>query len=470
MRLSRTTKVAVALVIFCVIIVLSGCQVTPDSSGNSSAGVGYTDQLPFPLLPTSTPQSAAATDLITIVTPSAAPAGYTTPFPWQQPTAEPGTYVTPTFAVILPATLFPMDTTTPVPEPTFSALRLGSQGDAVRSLQARLISLGYLKGSADGDFGKATETALIAFQRRNSLTADGIAGRATLTRLNSSAALRPTTAPTPTRKPTATPRINPNVFLRLGSSGADVRKMQARLIELGYLAGSANGYFNEATESGVTAFQKRNVSYSDGIAGPLTLEKLYSSSARKASSVAGVVGVSLKKGMEGSPAVRALQSRLKELGYYTGSIDGDFGVSTEASVKAFQAQHGLKADGIAGDGTLNLLFSSSAKRAGASGPTATPRITPVPEATPVTVFVNVTPHPSGIYVSLRAGHSGTLVTRLQNALKDQGFFSGTVDGKYGLATAEAVRRFQAAKGLSQDGIAGPATQRVLYEGRFPSDS
>ena len=45
-----------------------------------------------------------------------------------------------------------------------------------------------------------------------------------------------------------------------------------------------------------------------------------------------------------------------------------------------------------------------------------------------------------------------------------------VDGYYGEDTVEAVKRFQRDKGLIQDGKAGPATQRYLYEGDFPNES
>ena len=45
-----------------------------------------------------------------------------------------------------------------------------------------------------------------------------------------------------------------------------------------------------------------------------------------------------------------------------------------------------------------------------------------------------------------------------------------MDGKYGIGTEEAVKRFQADHGLSQDGDAGGATQRVLFEGDFPVGS
>ena len=48
---------------------------------------------------------------------------------------------------------------------------------------------------------------------------------------------------------------------------------------------------------------------------------------------------SLQRGFKGSEAVRSLQKRLKELGYYSGSVDGDFGEGTEKAVKEFQKAH-----------------------------------------------------------------------------------------------------------------------------------
>ena len=59
----------------------------------------------------------------------------------------------------------------------------------------------------------------------------------------------------------------------------------------------------------------------------------------------------------------SLQSRLAELGYYTGAIDGDFGPGTEAAVKAFQAQNGLTPDGIAGAYTQQALDNPAAATA-----------------------------------------------------------------------------------------------------------
>ncbi len=486
MKLSGLKKRLAALMVLVITaLLLAGCESNPaPDSGNTGGAAADSSSLPFPVLMspeiTQTPEPVINTiEPVQLPSPSSqAQQGGVQVLPWDS-TAVPGVFVTPTASSGLPgisttATIaLTVKTATPNPKPTSTVyvIKRGSKGGDVKSLQQKLKKLGYLKGSADGDFGKETEDALKAFQRRNNLTADGIAGRATLSRIQSSSAKRAPATPKPTPKATPTPKINENLYLQLGSSGREVSKMQDRLIELGYLEGKASGRFDAATEQAVYAFQKRNVSYSDGIAGPLTLKALYSSNARRTSTSRGVVGVSLKKGMENSQAVRNMQSRLRDLRYYSGSSDGDFGSGTEEAVKAFQRQNGLRVDGVAGADTLNKLYSSNAKKAssGSSSNNGAANVTPIPKPTAVREYINVTPAPNGQYVTLREGNSGTLVRNLQNALRQQGYLRN-VDGKYGEATTEAVTRFQQDKGLSQDGVAGPATQRVLFEGNFPIGS
>ena len=63
-------------------------------------------------------------------------------------------------------------------------LRQGSRGSAVKSMQEKLILLGYLSGSADGIFGSGTLAAVKKYQQLNSLEADGIAGPLTLSAIN----------------------------------------------------------------------------------------------------------------------------------------------------------------------------------------------------------------------------------------------------------------------------------------------
>lgn len=56
------------------------------------------------------------------------------------------------------------------------------------------------------------------------------------------------------------------------------------------------------------------------------------------------------------PDVEELQRFLAEKGYYRARIDGFFGTLTRAAVREYQADHGLKVDGMAGPITLSLMF------------------------------------------------------------------------------------------------------------------
>lgn len=62
----------------------------------------------------------------------------------------------------------------------FSLSKFGSQSEEVRQIQKKLKNWGYYEGQIDGIFGSETKKAVIAFQKKNGLTADGIAGKNTL--------------------------------------------------------------------------------------------------------------------------------------------------------------------------------------------------------------------------------------------------------------------------------------------------
>ena len=370
----------------------------------------------------------------------------------------------------------PATTATNTPKATntpFTSLKNGSTGAEVKKMQQRLKALGYLKGSADGDFGDATEAAVKAFQARNGLTVDGKAGTATLNKLYSSTALKATTAPTntpkPTAKPTATPTPRPTAtpkadsldyYLRQGSSGTKVRTLQNRLIELGWLEGTADGKYGNATEYAVKAFQARYSSlWKDGIAGPDTLKILYGAGAATTKTPAASLGISLEPGDQ-NDAVKAMQKRLKELGFYTKTIDGEYGTSTKAAVIAFQTANSLTADGKAGTTTLNKLYSSSAKNADAlKDEEDAKKEEDEDKGTDPEDTSNVT---VGGYTTLKWGSTGAAVKKLQEALKNRGYYSGKIDSTFGSGVYAAVKAFQKDNGLKVDGVAGPATQILLY--------
>ncbi len=441
-------------------LLLTGCIVPPDDltpDGNSS---GYQDVAPH-IAPTATPtptyyRSETKTPEPTVdwnamwdVTPSPTmPSGLVT-----NPTGNvsigrvtPGAVTT-----TRPVTTTRAATATPAP----SSLKLGSTGQDVRRLQQRLKELGYYKGSIDGDFGEGTEAAVRLFQQTNGLTVDGKAGTYTLERLYSSSARRApsTVKPTPRRTapppPRATAVPDTDGYLEGGSTGSKVRTLQKRLIELGWLDGEADGSYGEATAYAVMAFQKKHGLWQDGKAGPDTLTLLYSNRAASTSSPVASVGVTLREG-DSSEAVRAMQKRLKALGYLSGSADGAYGQATKAAVIAFQTANGLTADGKAGMTTLNRLYSDEALSAdvltsgGNSG-----------SGSGAGVTVNG-------YTTLREGDTGDAVKALQRALKNRGYYSGSIDGVYGSSTVAAVTAFQQRNGLRVDGAAGPSTQTALY--------
>ncbi|MBQ9211384.1 MAG: SH3 domain-containing protein [Clostridia bacterium] len=91
--------------------------------------------------------------------------------------------------------------------------------------------------------------------------------------------------------------------------------------------------------------------------------------------------------------------------------------------------------------------------------TPTPEPTEAPTGAVVTATTSQT---EATYTTLKLGSTGTAVTELVQALKDRGYFTGTVTSKYTSAVEKAVRAFQRAAGLSVDGIAGAATQHALY--------
>ncbi len=64
--------------------------------------------------------------------------------------------------------------------------------------------------------------------------------------------------------------------------------------------------------------------------------------------------------------VKTIQRKLKNWGYYNGSVDGIFGAKTKEAVKYFQRKNGLKVDGIVGNNTLKALGMSTSSSSGSS--------------------------------------------------------------------------------------------------------
>ncbi|HEX5981020.1 MAG TPA: peptidoglycan-binding protein [Thermoleophilaceae bacterium] len=131
-----------------------------------------------------------------------------------------------------------------------------------------------------------------------------------------------------------------------------------------------------------------------------------------------------------APRVRALQRKLRALGWQPGRSDGLFGPRTEAAVSRFQQAAGLAADGIVGPATRKALNRASggrlARGVGYAQPAGSPR-----------------------------------VRKLQRKLRRNGLRPGPIDGRYGPRTEAAVLRLQRRQGLPAKGVVDARTLRVL---------
>lgn len=159
-------------------------------------------------------------------------------------------------------------------------------------------------------------------------------------------------------------------LLKEGMRGQEVVGLQVKLKALGYYSGEIDGVFGPATRRAVESFQEDSGLVADGIAGPLTFRALEGAQERASrEKVAAGSSGALKMGASG-PDVLNLQKRLKELGYYTGPLDGDFGPLTRRAVMLFQASCGLTVDGVVGDETKGALFAGVAAYTPSRGTTA----------------------------------------------------------------------------------------------------
>ena len=265
------------------------------------------------------------------------------------------------------------------------------------------------------------------------------------------------------------PQSYPGSPIRQGDSGTAVFTLQRQLNRitkdypfLGLL--TVDGVFGAKMAATVRAFQKQFNLTADGAVGrqtwykisyiyvsvkdlaELTSEGEVSSGTLSDGTWGGTV---LRTGSTGS-AVEQLQFWLNTLAQYESSIpsltvDGVYGTGTANTVRAFQRKYGLTVDGVVGRTTWTEVYDQFRSIQSDNG---------TPNAYPGT--------------ALREGSSGQNVRLVQFWLKIArtvytSLANVTVDGKFGSATAAAVRRFQSYFGLTSDGVVGRITWNKLYE-------
>lgn len=308
-----------------------------------------------------------------------------------------------------------------------SGSNYGVDANTVKSVQTMLKELKYYSGEITGNAGSKTLAAIEQFQEDYGLTVDGIAGPKTISKLESVYNNKGGSSSSSSASGSG---------LRLGSTGDKVRNLQQDLTTLGYYWADITGSFGSKTETSVKNFQEKNNLTVDGVAGSKTLDAIADAVARKGGSSAGSSYGSdtyLKLNSQGT-AVTQLQTDLKQLGYYYADITGNFGEKTEAAVKEFQKDNGLTADGVAGGKTLAVI-EDAINAAGGSITSST--------------------------TGLKVGSTGEKVRQLQQDLTALGYYYGDISGHYGTLTQTAVKKFQKAKGIHQDGIAGVTTLNAI---------
>ena len=303
----------------------------------------------------------------------------------------------------------------------FQLLKRGSKSEAVTTLQKRLIELKYLKGTADGSFGPATETAVMLFQQASGMNPSGIADEATLKAIYSDSAV-------------VKPGEVAGSTLEMGSKGDEVKALQDALKAKGYLTGASDGNFGSATASALKGFQRANGLPVTGIADDATRQALQdeNSAAMTETTATASLYETLKRGDTGA-SVKTLQEKLKALGYLTGTADGKYGAGTEAAVKSFQKAHTLAETGTADPDTLTAVYAAKI---------------------PVVLF--------------KRGAKGDDVSALQQKLKALGYLTGSADGSYGAGTVKAVEAFQKDNGLEATGRVDEDTMAALNAKDIPA--
>ncbi len=219
--------------------------------------------------------------------------------------------------------------------------------------------------------------------------------------------------------------------LELGVYGAEVLDAQNKLAALDYYTGPLDGIFSQEMRIAVKDFQRVNQLKVDGKIGKKTAAALDDPEAigKNDPMAAGT----LQYGSSGE-AVKTLQRQLRETFYYAGTIDGVFGSEVNKAVKAFQASAGLTVDGKVGGATINALYKRKAA-----------------------IFNG------GIPVrDLAAGSRGYDVKVLQEKLEILGYLSYYQEGYYDSSTVDAVKAFQKANKLKEDGKAGSILRRYLW--------
>ena len=235
---------------------------------------------------------------------------------------------------------------------------LGDEADEVATIQTALKQLKLYSAGITGHYGEKTEAAVKKFQKKYAFEDNGIVDEDTRAALYEAAGITYTasgssSSSSSSASSSSSSSVSGSAILRYGTRSDEVIKLQQNLTKLGLYTGTISGHYGSITEAAVMNFQRKNGLSADGIAGAKTLAKIEekvngtsssssSGSSSSSSSSSGNAAANssnglLKYGVR-SDAVRTLQQNLKTLGYYDGSVTGNFGRLTGSRLQLPEGQ------------------------------------------------------------------------------------------------------------------------------------
>lgn len=155
--------------------------------------------------------------------------------------------------------------------------------------------------------------------------------------------------------------------------------------------------------------------------------------------------------------VSDVQNRLKRLGFYDGTVDGQMGSQTSAAIRRYQLAENLKVTGELNPQTLKSLGLSAA-------PPAKPSTfgKPAPAATPVPEYVAIAQiFKGGPYISAGTDVQIATVRQAQKNLKLLGYYNGPINGSPSPALVTAIKAWQQSAGFRQNGRFDESTLKGL---------
>ena len=230
-----------------------------------------------------------------------------------------------------------------------------------------------------------------------------------------------------------------------GDAAYDRDSLIRRLNELGFLSSTESADFDTELYYAVFNFQKANGIPASGSLDPTTSQAILSDGALSFSayleSYSRPVETDQALGFKDSGKnVRSLQTKLSELGYYTGEIDGEYSMQTACAVALFEVVNGFEPDGYADRYVMGRLLS--------------------PSALALSGFENLG--------TLSSGDRGVLVKYAQRLLKSLGYFEGEITGSFGENTKNAILAFEQHNGLEPTG-AWQISYAVMARNGFAMD-